>query len=160
MKEYTHNFACWAAARAIHNPQNKGTKTKIIKAAIEKVGFEKYIENPQLLESYKKSHNVLVNKLNKELDWNLDEQYGVLAKIIAMYFKVAIILPNKTSKKIMEQIYPPIDSHHLKTIGLRQLKWTSMNAKEFNQSIVALESYCKTNSMSFIDFEGKHSLVK
>jgi hypothetical protein len=159
MKNYTHNFACWAAARAIHNPQNKGTKTKIIKAAIEKVGFEKYIENPQLLESYKNSHKVLVNKLNKELDWNLDEQYGVLAKIIAMYFKVSLILTNKAPKKILEQIYPPIDSHHLKTIGLQKLRWTNMNAKVFNQSIDALEIYCKQHSVDFIAFEGNHPLV-
>ena len=159
MKNYTHNFACWAAARAIHNPHNKGTKTKIIKAAIENVGFEKYVENPQLLGDYKSIHKELVNKLNKELDWNLDEQYAVLAKIIAMYFKVAIILPNKAPKKILEQIYPPIDSHHLKTIGLQKLRWTNMNAKVFNQSIDALEIYCKQHSMDFIAFEGNHPLV-
>jgi hypothetical protein len=159
MKEYTHNFACWAAARAVHNPHNSGTSTDIIKDAIEKSGLEAFVENPMLLEGYPSIHDSLVKKLNKKLRWSIDEKYGVLAKIIAMYFKVSLILTNKAPKKILEQIYPPIDSHHLKTLGLQKLRWTNMNGKEFNQSIDALESYCKEHSMNFITFEGNHPLV-
>jgi hypothetical protein len=159
MKNYTHHFACWAAARAIHNPNNSGTSTDIIKDAIEKAGLEDFVENPKLLESYPSIHDSLVKNLNKKLRWSIDEKYGVLAKIIAMYFKVAIILPNNASKKIMEQIYPPIDSHHLKPIGLQKLRWTTMNAKDFKQAIGALEDYCKQYSMDFIAFEGNHPLV-
>jgi hypothetical protein len=159
MQSYTHNFACWAAARAVQNPNNSGTSTGIIKDAVEKAGLEAFVENPKLLEDYPSIHDYLVKKLNKKLGWSIDQKYGVLAKIIAMYFKVAIILPNKASKKIMVQIYPPIDSHHLNTIGLRNLRWTNMNEKGFNQSIDALKRYCKQQSMDFTAFEGNHPLV-
>jgi hypothetical protein len=159
MKNYTHNFACWAAARAVHNPHNSGTSTDIIKDAIEKSGLEAFVENPKLLEVYSDVHDILVKNLNKHLRWEISEKYGVLAKIIAMYFKVSLILTNKAPKKIREQIYPPIDSNHLRTLGLQKLRWTNMNGKEFNQSIDALEDYCRQHSMDFIAFEGNHPLV-
>ncbi len=49
LSEYIHNFACWSAARAVQNPHNWGTKTILIKAAIEKVNLSNYVSNPELL---------------------------------------------------------------------------------------------------------------
>lgn len=159
MKNYIHNFACWSASRAIHNPHIPGTKTTVIKKAIENSGLENYISNPNLLDNYSISHDNLVKNLNKELGWDLNERYGVVAKIIAIYFKVSIIIPSNASKNIMQQIYPPFDSFNLKKLGLNDFKWTRLNRTEFDLIIRELEKFCAKTNSSFIEFETMNQLT-
>lgn len=160
MNNYLHNFACWSASRAIHNPHISGTKTTVIKKAIENSGLENYISNPNLLDNYSISHDNLVKKLNKELGWDLNERYGVVAKIIAIYFKVSIIIPCNASKKIMEQIYPPFDSINIIKLGLVKYKWTNLNKDKFKYISNELKNYCLKNHLTFIDFESENVLHK
>lgn len=160
MKNYIHHFACWAAARAIQNPNNKGTKTSNIKDAIENAGFQDYVKDPNLLDNYRAIHHKLVKILNKELNWDLDKKYGVIAKIIAMYFKASLILPQKSSKKILEQIYPPIDSFNLKTLELnKDMHWTAIDKTMYLKVINKLEKYCANHKINFIEFEEKNRLL-
>lgn len=161
MKNYIHHFACWAAARAIQNPNNKGTKTSIIKDAIENAGLEDYVKDPNLLDNYHVVHKKLVENISKKLNWDLNKMYGVIAKIIAIYFKVSVILPQKSSKKILEQIYPPIDSFNLKTLELnKDMKWTAINKTMYLKVINKLEKYCANHEINFIEFEEKNSLLR
>jgi hypothetical protein len=161
MKNYIHHFACWAAARAIQNPNNNGTKTSIIKEAIENAGFEDYVKDPNMLDNYHVIHQKLVKILNKQLCWDLDKNYGVIAKIIAIYFKVSIILPFNAPKKIIEQIYPPIDSFNLKTLELNKvMKWTSIDKAMYLNAISKLVDYCAKHKINFIEFEEKNRLIR
>jgi len=48
--------------------------------------------------------------------------FGVASKIIAMYFKVSIIIPAKDPKNVRLKIYPPIDSINLKQLGLNGVR--------------------------------------
>jgi hypothetical protein len=159
LSEYIHNFACWSAARAVQNPNNWGTKTVLIKSAIEKVNLSNYVSNPELLTNYKLVHHQLILKLNKELNWDLNKHYGVLSKILAIYFKVTIIIPNNAPELIKNLVYPPIDSINILKIGLgKKYKWTKINEEHFNEIIDLLEKHCLTFNMSFIEFESKNKL--
>jgi hypothetical protein len=158
MTNYVHNFACWVAARAIHNPKLSGTKVKFIVEAIEKADLKKYAENPTLLSEYSKTHEKLVIAVLEALKWNKNHKFGAAAKIIAIYFKVSIILSKKGKASILNQIYPPIDTFNLKQLGIRNLNWTNIDKTDFNFIIEQLEIYCKNNNLTFLDFESKNKL--
>jgi hypothetical protein len=159
-KEYLHNFACWAAARAVQNPNVSNNSTAVIKEAIDKISLYDYVENPNELSNYKTEHNNIVLKLLNELKWNETDRYGVAAKIIAIYFKVTIIIPGRAISSIIEKIYPPIDSYNLsKIIGFEKHKWTELDEKTYQDIITALELQLKKNNSSFIDFEAGNTLI-
>jgi hypothetical protein len=157
--EYLHNFACWAAARAVQNPNLKGTDTKTIKNAIEKLDLYSYVDNPQKLSDYPKVHEELVDKLLEFLSWDNESYYGVAAKIIAIYFKVSIILPSKAPHKIINKIYPPMDANNIHRLkGFKKSTWTKMGKTEFSNIIKGLNDYILQNKMTYIEFESKNPL--
>jgi hypothetical protein len=159
--EYLHNFACWAAARAVQNPNLKGTNTKTIKNAIELLDLFSFVENPERLSDYPIIHDKLVVGLLNKLNWvDQENRYGVAAKIIAIYFKVAIIIPEKAQIAIIESIYPPIDAHNLKKLKtIKNSKWTKLNKEKFDEIIIALKKHTKDNQLSFINFEAENHLI-
>jgi hypothetical protein len=112
-KNYIHNFACWAAAKAVQNPHLSGTSNGIVRQALDDININSYVEDPTKLSDYEKEHKKIVKNLIEKLKWDPNDRYGVAAKIIAIYFKVAIIIPGKASSSIIEKIYPPIDAHNL-----------------------------------------------
>lgn len=155
--QYIHHFACWAAARSVQNPRNKNTQSLIIKNVIEDVGLKKYFLNPSLLDNYDVVHDVLVTKILKDLGWGKDK-YGVAAKIIAIYFKVSLILPGNASLKIINGIYPPLDSINLHKInGFKNKAWTSINRNDFLVAIKQLKKQLKEDS--FIEFESINPII-
>jgi hypothetical protein len=158
--KYTHHFACWAAARAIHNRHNSGTKTQIIKSAIEYADLFQFVNNPKLLKDYQNIHDNLVKKLNKKLSWNLDEKYGVISKIIAIYLKVTVIIPQSASKEILNNIYPPLDSKNLHKIkGFEKSNWTTLSKGQYKVAIKTLETQLKKNNSTFIEFEAENDFI-
>jgi hypothetical protein len=160
-KDYLHNFACWAAARAVQNPHHSGTSTAIIRQALDDINIYSYVEDPTKLLDYKNEHIKIVNNLLEKLGWDKDgDRYGVATKIIAIYFKVAVIIPGKASSSIIKGIYPPIDSLNLSKIkGFSNYKWTKLNKDKYEDIITALDNQLKNNNSSFIDFEAENTFI-
>lgn len=158
-KDFLHNFACWAAARAIQNPNLSGTRTGIIRQALDDINIYSYIEDPTKLDKYEDAHKDIVDKLLTKLEWkNQETRYGIAAKIIAIYFKVAIIIPGKAPLSIINGIYPPIDAYNLHKIkGFNNHKWTKLDKDTFDKIIGALKS--QLGNSSFIDFEAQNTLL-
>jgi len=156
---YLHNFACWAAARSIQNPHLSDTQTEKIRLALEKIDIQQFVSDPELLKDFSKTHHTLVNKLLKSLKWDEKTRFGVAAKIIAIYFKVTLVIGHNAPKKIIDKIYPPLDSFNLKVIGLKKLRWTSMGKPAFEEAIVMLDKHCKEMKMSYVDFEAKNTFT-
>lgn len=154
---YLHNFACWAAARAVQNPRLKGTKVKDIKNAIENIGLYSYVEKPSSLLEYDKIHDNLVDKFLKAMGWR-NSYYGVAAKIIAIYFKVTLNITGKAPSNISNLIYPPLDSYNLKQIyGSRSApNWTSLDKTSFKRVLRDLIYYCEKHKISFKNFEANN----
>ena len=162
-KDYIHNFACWAAARAVQNPHHSGTSTAIIRKALDVIDIYSYVEDPNKLLSYEEVHNKIVKNLIGKLKWDPNKRYGVAAKIIAIYFKVTIIIPGKASSSIIKGIYPPIDANNLGRIedndDFKDAKWTKLNEVTYNKIITALSKQLKNINSSFIDFEAENTLL-
>ena len=157
--EYIHNFACWTAARSIQNPHLTDTQTEKIRFALEKLDIQQFVSNPELLVDFPKTYMKLTSKLIKILNWDEGTRFGVAAKVIAIYFKVTLIIGKNASKKIIDKIYPPLDSFNLKSLGLKKLKWTNMGKPEFKEAIKILDQHCKEMKMSYVDFEAKNILT-
>jgi hypothetical protein len=155
---YLHNFACWAAARSIQNPNLSDTKTKKIRLALEKIDIQQFVSDPELLLDFPKTHKKLISKLIKVLNWDEKTRFGVAAKIIAIYFKVTLVISRNAPREIIHKIYPPLDSFNLKQLGIRNLNWTNIDKTDFNFIIEQLEIYCKNNNLTFLDFESKNKL--
>ncbi len=156
---YLHTFAYWAASRAIQNPKNPGIKTKQVKIAIEKSGLYDTINNPKKLKNFDTLHYEIANSLMKELKLK-NNKFGIVAKIIAIYLKVTVIIPVKVENEIINKIYPPIDSNNLKRIdGFRNEKWTELTEVKFKKVIEGLKNQLKNSNSNFIEFESGVDLI-
>ena len=156
---YLHNFASWAAARAIQNPNLSGTKSRDIKNAIDKIDLFAFVKDPGLLEDYKSVHTILVPKLMKAMGWS-SNYYGVAAKVIAIYFKVTLVIPKSASKQILQKIYPPLDAFNIRQMLGRNnsVRWTSIDKINFNKLLKELNTYCDRNNVTFFEFESNNPL--
>jgi hypothetical protein len=94
-----------------------------------------------------------------KLNWNeCGDKYGVASKIIAIYFKVSVIIPNKEPRILTEKIYPPIDSYNISRIkGFEKFKWTKLDEPTFYKMISSLENQLKKEQSNFIEFEAQNS---
>jgi len=127
---YLHNYACWTAARAVQNPATMGYRTDDVKVALDKIGISKYLIKKEPLALYEKIHLEIVTDLLKKMNKG-DNEFGIGSKIVAIYFKTALIIPALSSgiklSKFLKSIYPPIDSNVLIELGIRGIRWTSMD---------------------------------
>ena len=140
--EHIHRFAVWTAARAV---QRNFTTTANIKAVIEKTQLKNLIENPEIAhDDYDKFHDACAKKIirlfEKIKDKNgnqLVASYGIAAKIIAIYIKTAVIIPNKGKKELSKVAHPPIDRILLtklkekKYLDIKNLSWTKFDRKQY-----------------------------
>jgi hypothetical protein len=158
---YIHNFACWAASRAVQNPHLSGTSTEIIRNALDDIDIYSYVEDSTRLLEYADAHKAIVVKLLIKLGWNnYVDKYGVVSKIIAIYFKVTLIIPGKAPLSLIKKIYPPIDSFNISKIkGFEKLKWTKLDEDTFYKMMSSLENQLENEQSNFIDFESKNTLV-
>jgi hypothetical protein len=155
---YIHNFACWAAARAVQNPHLNGTGTEKIRKALDDIDIYSHVEDSTKLIDYSNAHKVIVKQLLMKLNWNeCVYKYGVASKIIAIYFKVSIIIPNNEPWSLMEKIYPPIDSYNISKIkGFEKFKWTKLDESTFYKMITSLEKQLEMEKSNFIEFESQN----
>ena len=136
--EHVHRFAVWTAARAV---QRNFTKTEIIRKAIEQTElqnlfFRKDISSP---EQFDKFHEKTCDKLITEFrKLRKVASYGRAAKIVAIYIKTAIIIPEKGKSKLSKIAHPPIDRILLQNLDskypelkLKSRNWTTLNKVEY-----------------------------
>lgn len=94
--QHKHLFAVWTAARA---SQRGFTTTLNIKQAIEHSTLQQFSESCEEIskEDYETFHRQccyqLINNLNEFS--NKIVNYGRVAKIISVYLKTSVIIPNK-----------------------------------------------------------------
>lgn len=147
-KDHLHNYAVWTAARAV---QRKFTTTALIKKAIEKSTLRWFWENNSVksADEFDELHKSWAHQLMKYFD----EQgvkgcnYGRAAKIIAIYLKTAVVLPNRAEGFASSVIHPPIDAILLKNIytakkirTLRNLRWTTLKEQQYWELVTLLRS--------------------
>ena len=140
--EYLHRFACWTAARAVQ--RRYSAKTKEIQEAIEKTELKKLIENPRIdsPEKFDAFHLKTCNTIQTKLGGAEKTSFGRAAKIVAIYLKTAIVLPDNGESVLAKIIYPPIDRKLLQNLcrafkdkGFMENPWTELN-KEQHQDLI------------------------
>jgi len=157
---YIHNFACWAAARSIQNVNLRGVNSVNVKKAIEIADLRNFVLNPNQLDNYDSLHPILVNRILKTTKWP-SNYYGVASKIIAIYFKVSIIIPSAGTKVMRSKIYPPLDAYNLNRIpGFERAKWTNLEKNNFLCAIESLKVFLANTRSNFCEFESQNLLVK
>ena len=147
--QHKHNYAVWAAARAV---QRGFTTTGNIKIAIEKSDLRQFSEDISYYssEQFEKFHRVCSRQLiNAFSDLNLaDVSYGRAAKIISIYLKTSVVLTSKGECEKSKIIHPPIDSILLNNISkieglsnLKAIRWTQLEEFGYWELINKLKSY-------------------
>lgn len=138
--DHLHNFAVWTAARA--TLRNFST-VKNIKTAIEKSELKYFTQNfPKDLsqDNFDLFHRTCATKLISDLKELTDKKvsYGRASKIIAIYLKTAVVLPENGKGKICEVVHPPIDRILLKRLYketkdnyFKDINWTTMDFKDY-----------------------------
>jgi len=132
---HTHNFAAWTASRAV---QRNFTTTDNITAAIEASSLRVDCQNPGILwspsvfdEHHEKWASAIQDNLTKPYC-----TYGRAAKIIAVYIKTAVVLPNKGEGGLARYAHPPIDRILLTNLKKEKIvdtveRWTELEQKTY-----------------------------
>lgn len=136
--EHVHRFAVWTAARAV---QRNFTTTENIRKAIEQTGLQtlvlkKNISTPKQFDKFhEKTCDKLISVFKKQ---GSDASYGKAAKIVAIYIKTAIVIPEKGKSKLSKIAHPPIDRILLQNLDskypelkLKSRNWTTLNKVEY-----------------------------
>ena len=155
LEEHTHRFAVWAAARA---SQRGFTTTSKIQSAIEAVNLREKLVNFEsssqsfdelhkeictglmsYFETHLQSRNTKINeKDDKDLFASFDQKgtYGKCAKIIAIYIKVAYVIPNSKCQ-LAKIAHPPIDRILLTALQksggckFNKINWTNFSKDDY-----------------------------
>ena len=133
INEHIHKYAVWTAARAVQRGFKGATTERISKAIDSALLKDKFLlaNDEWNDDSFKKAHNDAIKILKDKLNCT----YGRAAKIIAIYIKTSVILPNKGKCSLSKVAYPPIDDillSSLKKIGIIESyeRWTKIDDKE------------------------------
>lgn len=132
--EHVHNFAVWTSARAVQRGF-KGASTDIISNAIGTSSLRSLLNGKVEINSSKQSdsfHKRIANQLIRFFENNgIECSYGRAAKIMALYIKTAIVLPEKGKGGISEFAHPPIDRILLQNLGYKSTNWTVLDETEY-----------------------------
>jgi hypothetical protein len=146
---YLHEYAIWTAARAA---QRGFTTTAEIRKAIEATSLQADCNDASIKWSeehfdakHKEWGNIMMEQLKAK-----DCSYGRAAKIIAIYIKTAVILPNKGEGELASVAHPPIDRilqtelmrHKNKYLG-EVIAWTEMNEPDYFKLIIQLRTFAE-----------------
>jgi hypothetical protein len=136
-----HRFAAWTASRAIR--AEKGIDYPAVFKIMDSLGYVKKISHITYFDKYSDKHEGLVVEIKERLKKaGAKSTFGIAAKILAVYLKTAVIIPNIHSP-VSTQIYPPIDSQVLKYLtsrGCTKLpkSWKAMTISDYNKVILAV----------------------
>jgi hypothetical protein len=149
--EHLHNYAVWAAARAV---ARNFTNTANVKSAIEEAGLRRLLDNNEMfsIASFDQFHRETARRIIahlKHIDNGLEEKatYGRAAKIIAIYIKTAIVIRDSGMSNLARIAHPPIDRILLtnanekhKNLGLTTDNWTQLSEGKYFELIKKLRT--------------------
>ena len=156
--QHKHNFAVWAGSRAA---QRGFTRVEYLKVSLEKCGVVECAENnfvDMVSEEFDHKHVNWCQSICGYLN-NLKIQkvsYGRAAKLIAVYLKSIIVMPDLRSPKAAF-IHPPIDRILLQHLSkkddldnktkkyLKNIKWTELKKNEYFTLIYELKKIIGDN---------------
>jgi hypothetical protein len=137
--QHKHNYAVWTAARAV---QRRFTSTAKIQKAINASDLQQFAEsNDSITDAdfeafHRTCANQTIDALNAEGITNAS--YGRAAKIISIYLKTSVILPNLGKCKRSGIIHPPIDSILLNNLSeatnnknIKSKPWTKLSESDY-----------------------------
>jgi hypothetical protein len=133
--EHKHRYAVWTAARA----QRAFATNELIASAIEEADIRSFIESTDGIsqEEFDAYHKEWCTKI---IDFFGDDKckYGRAAKIVSIYLKTAIVLPQQGISPLCNIIHPPIDKILLSNIASRtplkhfaKVTWTTMTKEKY-----------------------------
>jgi hypothetical protein len=134
---HRHNFAVWAAARAT---QRGFTTTENLKNALELSGIQGFAERPCGRAKFEGQHRKWCLSICEGLSAVevSDATYGRAAKLVAVYLKSMVVLPDLSSEEAA-YVHPPVDRILLQNIAkdpevdsarsqmLRSTSWTKLS---------------------------------
>ena len=149
--EHLHNYAVWAAARAV---ARNFTNTANVKSAIEKTELRSLLDSNEkfTIAGFDQFHRETARKIIthlKYVDKGLEEKatYGRAAKIIAIYIKTAIVIRDSGMSNLARIAHPPIDrilltnaSKKHENLGLTMYNWTQLLEGEYFELIEKLRT--------------------
>jgi len=150
--QHLHNYSVWTAARAA---QRAFTSTKNIKSAIELSSLRAFAESESDITEgdFELFHRKCANEIVESLRPYTGNKstYGRASKIIAIYLKTSVIIPNKGNCSRSKIIHPPIDGILLKNLSdwlaepIRKTKpWTLLNEVQYWEMVSNIKSLCKS----------------
>lgn len=142
---HQHNFASWAAARAVQRGW-KGAKNSTLLKAINSSSMRSFLKNEKANDISEAEFERLHRKWCGELRASLREQglekksisYGRLAKLVAVYLKSIVVLGPQYKTKLAYVIHPPIDRILLNSLWryeklsfVKNIAWTKCEEAEY-----------------------------
>jgi hypothetical protein len=138
-KRHLHNYSIWTAARAV---QRSFTSTKKIKNAIDGSALQQFADDDKIIteSDFEQFHRVCANRIINLLtqDDVSNATYGRAAKIIAIYLKTSVIIPNKGQCQRSNIIHPPIDGILLTALAadlgctnIKFMPWTQLTETDY-----------------------------
>jgi hypothetical protein len=139
--DHIHRYSIWTAARASQRGL-KNLTIKKVKNIIENVNLK------QRIEVYRNSESEINNKtftiFHKEVANDIIKQgeilkinltYGRASKIISIYLKTAIVIPEKGKDIFSNTLHAPIDSILLKALSkeFKKLNWKKLTWTKFKE---------------------------
>jgi len=141
--DYLHNYAIWTASRAA---QRGFTTTAKISKAINAAKLRHEIHDSDIQwtkDIFWERHQIWIEEMGISLRSSkvAEEKitYGRLAKVVAVYIKTSIILPNKGVGLLSGVAHPPIDRVLLK------MKWATLKKNTFE----ALPAWTNLNKENY-----------
>ncbi len=168
--KHLHNYAVWTAARAA---QRGFTTTKNIKFAIESTELRNLLEGDKVIldseafdEFHTKSCEQIIAKLNNLSEIDKSKlTFGRAAKIVNIYIKTVIVIPNPGSP-LSHIAHPPIDRILLMGLqdGLKMkfdnISWTGFNQEAYSKIIAQCKELGYGTTLPFWSIEKYWNLVR
>ncbi len=159
-QEHIHRYAVWTAARAV---SRDFTGTENVEKAIDAVKLRDYFEGSDKPSDFDEWHKRKCRAIMAYLEPIVPKReastkktyknggnrvtYGRAAKIIAVYLKTAVILPEGPTGSRSNAIHPPIDAILLKNAakvpGFKDLaneKWTQFDEDRYFKVLERLKT--------------------
>lgn len=150
--EHIHNYAVWTAGRAVQRGFQGATTQNVLKAINQadlKGTFLKEYEWNN--DNFDEAHDRCIRAICESLK-EFNCSYGRAAKIIAIYLKTSVIIPNNGKDDLSKIAHPPIDrkllsalkKHKLLFVGEKEIPaWTDLNKEKYLEIIKNMRNLVK-----------------
>lgn len=158
---HRHNFASWAAARAVNRAF---TTVLVLKEALEACGVFEDISKASVLACSENDFKVLHRRwcekimlflinLEEGEEWRKKVTYGRAAKLVAVYIKSMVVLGGASNSNLASVAHPPVDRILLQQLAkddlvskeqrafLKKQSWTQFGELDYYKVISLLRSF-------------------